>query len=339
MTLTEAEARALVTRAFMRAGVPETAASDAAEILTLAEMMCLATHGLNRVSDYVTRIAAGGIDPKAEILVDCPAPAIRQLNGQNGLGPAIARRALSEAMDAARAVGVGVAICKGGNHLGALAPYLWIAAEAGFASIMTTTTAAMIAPAGGRKALVGNNPMGIGVPNPGGPHAILDMALSVAARSKVRAAAETGTPIPDSWATDATGNPTTDPKEAMRGLMQAIGGAKGANLALCLDLLVGGLSGATMLSDIQSTAKSPGTVQGLGQLFLLIDTSQLLPDDMLSERMETARQTVGQTPPVDPDHPVRIPGARAIRALKTARTNGLSPSSSALAKLYGLANP
>jgi len=337
VTLSEEDARALVKHAFARAGVPEAAAAQAAEILTLAEMMGIATHGLSRVTVYVDRIAGGGIDPGAEPVIRSPAPALRHVQGNNGLGPAVAYRALIAAMEAARNVGLGAAFVQGGTHLGALAPYLWIAAEAGFACIMTSTTAAMIAPAGGRGAMVGNNPLGLAVPGPQGAHVILDIALSVAARSRVRAAAEAGTQIPDSWATDADGLPTTDPAAAMRGLMQAIGGDKGANLALCLDLLAGGLSGAAMLSGIGSAEGARETPQNLGQMILLIDTRQMLPEAELSARMAQARYTVTGSIPVDPAHSVRMPGDRAIRALNDARINGLSLPDKLLDKLQALA--
>ncbi len=337
MPVSEAEVVLLATRAFERAGVAPLAARDAAEILTLAEMMGIATHGLSRVADYVARIELGGIDPTAQVELSAPAPALRHLHGNNGLGPFVARKALSEAMDAAKAVGVGAVFCRGANHLGALAPYLWIAAEAGFAAIITTNTTAMISPAGGRAALVGNNPLGIGVPNPSGGHALLDIALSVAARSKIRDAARTGTPIPDSWAVDAQGRPTTDPVAAMGGLMQAIGGAKGANLALCLDLLVGALSGAAILSEVPSVAKDAGAAQGLGQMFLLIHTKSLLPDDQLSDRMAMAGAMVGESPPLDVGRPVRLPGARAIAALHHARHHGFSPEPRVLENLRKLA--
>jgi len=334
--MSEQKARALATRAFVRLGVAETAASEAAEILTLAEMMGIRTHGLSRVAVYAERISSGAIVPDAAILISAPALALRHVQGHAGLGPAIAHRALYAAMEAARTVGVGAAFVRSSSHLGALAPYLWIAADAGFACVMTTNTAAMIAPAGGRDAVVGNNPIGIAVPDPNGAHVILDMALSVVARSRVRAAAEAGEAIPESWATDADGRASTDAKAAMQGLMQAIGGDKGANLALSLDMLAGGLSGAAMLSDI-GAADTPGRPQNLGQMILLIDTGQLLSEAGLADQMALARQSLAQCTPINPAHPVRMPGDRAIRALRDARAHGLNLSESLIDELRALA--
>ncbi|MEQ9041958.1 MAG: Ldh family oxidoreductase [Silicimonas sp.] len=337
MRLSEAGARDLAERAFRRAGVGATPARDAAEILTLAQMMGIETHGLARVGDYVRRIRAGGIDPAAEPGISAPAPALRLIDARNGLGPAVMRRALDEALGAAREQGIGAAFVRNGSHLGALAPYLWIAAEAGFACIVTTSTAPMIAPAGGREARIGNTPLGLAIPNPGRTPVILDIALSVAARSRVRAARKAGTPIPADWATDADGLPTTDPAAAMQGLMRAIGGDKGANLALCLDLFAGLLSGAAILSEIPNAADTPGTPQNLGQMIVAIDAGRLMPAHALGARMEDARRIVAGTPAVDPAQPPRLPGARAIAALRAARRDGLELAPALLKDLRALA--
>jgi LDH2 family malate/lactate/ureidoglycolate dehydrogenase len=335
--LTEDEARALVVRAFCNCGVPAKDAGAAATGLVMAEMMGISTHGLSRVRVYADRISAGGIDPLAEVAVSAPAPALRLVDGRNGLGPAIAQHALQEGLSVARATGMAGVFCRNANHLGALSPYLFQAVQAGFACLMTTNTAPMIAPAGGRLALVGNNPLGIGLPHPGGPPVFLDMALSVVSRSRVRQAERAGAAIPDSWATDADGKATTDPKAAMRGLMQAIGGGKGANLALCLDMLAAGLSGASMLSDIPNAAHEPEKPQGLGLMILLIDAKSLLPGDQLGQQMTHAAELVANSAPVQTGTPVRLPGARAAEALRRARRDGFDVSAAQMAELRAVA--
>lgn len=333
------EAAQLAASAFRRAGVSDREAQAAAEALTLAEAMGIATHGLNRVRDYVARIAAGGIDPKAEVVVEEPSLALRLIDGNHGLGPAIARCALYAAMDVAREAGIGAAFVRHGSHLGALAPFLYLAAESGFAAIMTTNTAPMIAPPGGRMPLIGNNPLGLAVPHPDGRHVLVDMALSMVSRSRVRAAEKAGTDIPESWATDADGRPTSDPAKAMEGLLQAIGGEKGAVLALALDLLVCATAGAGFLSHIPNAAKTPERPQNLGQLFILIDAGRLLPDDVRRTRLDEAAALVTSSPLLDPNHPARMPGVRALRQLRAARENGIPVSPALLSDLREMAKP
>ncbi|MFT6076186.1 MAG: LDH2 family malate/lactate/ureidoglycolate dehydrogenase [Yoonia sp.] len=336
MRMTEARAKSLTSRAFLNAGVRHDMAEDAAGMLTMAEMMGIGTHGLSRVTNYVGRLRAGGVNADALPQVTAPAPALRMIDGQSGLGAAVAYRATQAAMEAARAAGVGAAFCRGSSHLGALAPHLYLAAQAGFAAIITTNTAPMIAPAGGCQPVIGNAPLGFAMPNPGGLPVLLDIALSVAARSKVRQAAEAGAPIPQTWATDASGHPTTDAKAAMHGLMQAVGGAKGANLAFCLDLFAGGLSGAAMLTEIPNANLQPGAVANVGHMIILIDAARLMPADALSSRVSDARVMIEGSDAIDPNEAIRLPGARAIASLEKARAEGFDIPQSLADQLEGL---
>lgn len=318
-----AEAEDLAARAFARAGVAQAPALTAARFLARAEAMGVPTHGLIRVAQYCDRIAAGGVDPAAEIRVETLAPALMRLDGGGGLGPVVAGRALEAAAAAARRAGVAAVFCRGGGHFGAIAPYLWEAAEAGFAAVVTTTTAPMIAPAGGRAPRLGNTPLGIGVPGPEGDHVLCDMALSVAARARIRRAADAGEPIPESWATDAEGRPTADPRAALAGVLLAIGGDKGATLSLMLDLLAAGLSGARLAWEGPDAVAAPGARQDLGHLFLLIDAAALTPPEAWGARLSTIRADLAATPPRAGGGPVRMPGDRAVAALRAARRGGL----------------
>ena len=124
-------------------------------------------------------------------------------------------------MELARETGVGIVFARASNHFGPVAPYSLIAAEAGFASIIGSNASTTIAPWGGRDARLGNSPVGFCVPNPGGQPILLDMALSVVARAKIRNAAKRGEAIPPTWATDKDGKPTTDPNAALDGLPAA----------------------------------------------------------------------------------------------------------------------
>ncbi|WP_265516881.1 Ldh family oxidoreductase [Nitratireductor luteus] len=327
----------LAARAFSALGVPDVEAEQAAAILVLAEMMGISTHGIARVATYGERLKSGGIDARARIESTRVAPALVQLEGGNGLGPAVGARALATAMDSALETGVGVTLCRGSNHFGAVAPYCWQACEAGFAVIAMSNTTPMIAPTGGRTPALGNNPIGFGFPGPEGRHFIFDMAISVAARSHIRRAAEAGEPIPDGWATDSEGRPTRDAAAAMRGMLHGIGGHKGYGLALAVDMLAGVLSGAAFLTDVADLAREPEASQNLGQAFILIDVSRLLDAAELAARMDGARDMLTSVPPVDPDSPVRLPGDRALARMRRARTEGIAVPDRILDDLRALA--
>ncbi|WP_299784815.1 Ldh family oxidoreductase [uncultured Marivita sp.] len=337
MQISVEAARDLAVAAFCRLGVRHDDAVTAADPLVLTEMMGLPTHGLSRVITYCDRIKAGGIDPDAVIEVRAPTLALRHVDGHDGLGPVTAMRCVTEAQAAARAAGVGAVFVRGATHVGALVPYLWHATQSGCAAVITTATAPMIAPAGGREALIGNNPIGIGVPIEGRDPVLLDMALSMVSRSRVRAARDAGREIPSDWALDASGHPTTDPKAALEGVLQAIGGPKGANLSLCLDLFAASLGGGKLLGRIADQHKDPSRRQGFSMMFLLVDQTALRDIAEPDANVRDALDQVEQSAPADPDKPVRLPGARAVAAMREAEQRGLSVPAPLLDQLKSLA--
>lgn len=312
-------------------------ADDAAEMLVLSEMMGIHTHGLSKVETYAARLRDGGVSPEALPVITRPAPALLQVDGQNGLGAAVALRATRAAMETAREVGMAAAFCRASSHLGALAPQLLEAANAGFAALFVTNTSPMIAPESGNRAVFGNTPLGIALPDETGTPVILDIALSVAARSKVRRAAANGQPIPETWATDKNGIPTTDAAEAMQGFMRAIGGTKGANLSLCLDLLAGGLSGAAILSEVPNANNDSTAVANVGHLFLVIDAAKILPPERLSSRIADARGLVRDSVAANVVPKPRLPGERALACLADARREGVAIEADLRARLESLA--
>ncbi|MGW3473065.1 Ldh family oxidoreductase [Saccharopolyspora sp. NPDC000995] len=268
----------------------------------------MGTHGIGRIPQYLERGRLGGLDPAARVLVEQVTPALSRVDGANGIGPLVGARALEAAVEGARRDGIGAAFARHSNHFGPVMPYLFQAAEQGFAAIIASNATTTIAPWGGRQARVGNNPLGIGVPAPGGDPVLLDIAMSVVARAKIRRAAAVGDTIPDTWATDLDGNPTTDPDAALAGFLQPIGGHKGYGLSLVVDLFAGLLSGAAYLDHVSSWSVDPEGAQNLGHVFILVDTSRLMNTDALTARMADFASILHDTPPADPAAPVRLPG-------------------------------
>jgi ureidoglycolate dehydrogenase (NAD+) len=241
------------------------------------------------------------------------------------------------AMEMAREHGVGIAFARNSNHFGPVMPYAYLAAEAGFASIIGSNSSTTIAPAGGLEARVGNSPVGFGVPNPGGRPIILDMAISVVARAKIRAALARKEAIPDTWATDKDGNATTDPKAALDGFLQPVGGYKGYGLALIVDLFAGLLSGAAYLTHVKTWIGAPEQPQNVGHFFFLFDTRLLGPPSWLAERMNDFIAILHSTPPADPAAPVLVPGEIEFANMARQQRDGISIEVKLLAMLEGLA--
>ena len=333
----EAALQELATRALAGFGLINEDASAAARILVLGDLFGLHTHGVSRIESYGERLAIGGIKARPQIRVERVAPTIAKVNGDNGVGPLVGFRALETAMEIAREYGVGIAFARGSNHFGPVGPYSYLAAEAGFASIIGSNSTTTIAPTGGSDARLGNSPVGFGVPNPGGSPIILDMAISVVARAKIRAALTRGDAIPDNWATDKDGNRTTDPQAALDGFLLPIGGHKGYGMALIVDLFAGLLSGAAYLTHVKSWLDAPAEPQNLGHFFILIDTRVLGPTAWLAERMNDFAAILHATPPADPAVSVLVPGEIELDKMVRQRRDGIAIDSSVLTMLEGCA--
>jgi LDH2 family malate/lactate/ureidoglycolate dehydrogenase len=336
-TIGEAELTALAICALRGLGVNARDAERTARILVLGDLFGHHTHGVLRLDSYGERLKIGGIDARAEPRVEEVAPAMARIDGRDGLGPAVGMVALDAAMERARRFGIGMALARSSNHFGAIVPYCWIAAEAGMATIIGTTASVTIAPTGGREARLGNNPIAFGVPHPAGDPVILDMAMSVAARGKIREAIKKGERIPDTWAVDREGRPTTDPKAAMDGTLMPVGGHKGYGLALIVDLFSGVLSGATYLTHVVPWMEEPGKPQGIGHFFVAFDTRVLGSAEWLAQRLDDFAQIIHDTAPADPARPVRLPGEREIALMRHHRAHGIPIETAVLDKLRAFA--
>ena len=328
--ISESELRDLGKRAFQNLGLSDRDVEDVVNILAIADLFGLSTHGFSRIESYGARLKVGGINPRPNITIEQVAPAMIKVDGDNGVGPVVGMRTLEAAMEAASQFGIAVAFARGSNHFGPISPYSLIAADKGFASIIGSNATTTIAPWGGSDARLGNSPLGFGVPNPDGKHFLLDMAMSVVARAKIRNAFKRGEQIPDTWGTDAKGKPTTDPKIALDGFLLPIGGHKGYGLALMVDLFAGLLSNAGYLTHIQSWQDEPDEPQNLGHFFILIDTKRLGSSQWLSERMIDFANILMDSPPADSDKPVIVPGMIELDKLERQRKEGIEMSSESL---------
>ncbi|QKH38581.1 Ldh family oxidoreductase [Achromobacter pestifer] len=331
--IAEEELTQLGVRAFESLGLPARDAADVVQVLVLADLFGLSTHGLSRIESYGERLQVGGINPRARIQVERPAPGLCLVDGDNGVGPLVGMHALRAAMKAASECGVGMAFARQSNHFGPISPYGLIAAQAGYASIIGSNATTTIAPWGGTDARVGNSPIGFAVPNPEGAHFLLDMAMSVVARAKIRNALKAGQEIPDTWATDAAGRPTTSPKDALDGFLLPIGGHKGYGLALMVDLFAGLLSNAAYLTHVKSWVDAPDQPQNLGHFFLLIDTRKLGSTQWLAQRMADFAQILHGSVPADPARPVIQPGEIELAKMARQKKQGIALDADVLALL------
>lgn len=339
-TLPEQALHQLGVQAFQGLGLNSKNAEDVVKVLLLADLFGLSTHGLSRVESYGERLAVGGIAKNPDITVERVAPALVRVDGANGVGPLVGMHGLRAAMEVARECGIGAAFVRGSNHFGPISPYSYLAAEEGFASMIGSNATTTIAPWGGSDARLGNSPLGFGVPGANGAHFMLDMAMSVVARAKIRNALKAGESIPDTWGTDKHGVKTTDPKAALDGFLQPIGGHKGYGLALLVDMFAGVLSSAAYLTHVKSWVDAPDEPQNLGHFFILIDTRKLGSAQWLAERMLDFAAILHGSPAAEPGKPVIVPGEIELASMVRQRSQGiaLDPAVLALLKTHAKVN-
>ncbi len=261
--------------AFSRLGLPEEDAAWTARTLVAAELRGVTSHGVIRLPNYVRRLEAGVANPRPRISVVKEAGALALLDGDNGMGQVVSRRAMEEAIARAGIHNLAVVLAKESNHFGAAAAYALLAAEGGMAGLVTTTTMKVIAPHGARAPLIGNNPIAIALP--GEPPLCLDMALSAVARGYVIEAARAGRAIPEGWGLDAEGRPTTDPDAVLKSsLLSPIAGHKGSGLSIAIDALLGGLAGGGFSHQVIEISDYSGKSR-VTHLFAALRVEALLP--------------------------------------------------------------
>ena len=305
------------------AGVLDDHAEIAAEVLVRTDLMGIQTHGVGRLVPYLKRLNAGLVNPDPQIEVLEPAPAARIVDGDHGLGAVVAMTGTREAVKTAKKYGVGFVTCRNSNLMGAVAPYAFEACELGAVLIAGTNVFPSMAPTGGKEVVIGNNPVAIGVPREGSPHFILDVAMSAAARAKMREAQKRGDKIPFGWALDREGKPTDDPGVGMEGYLLPIGEHKGYGLALAVDLLAGVLSGSGFGSGVLSMFEQWEKPQYVGHFFMAIDPTVFMPAEEFRQRCEDLLGEIKGSEPWNPSEPIVYPGEMLAARMQKNMEQGI----------------
>jgi (2R)-3-sulfolactate dehydrogenase (NADP+) len=312
MRLTPDAALTLVRETLVRSNTSDTNAGHVADALVAAELVGQSGHGLRRVPSYAGQALSGKVDGHANPTLGRTRPGVISIDAANGFAyPAIALA--EEALPPiVRDQGVAVAGIRRSHHAGVTGLVVERLAEQGLVALMLVNSPPAMAPWGGTTALLGTNPVAFAVPTASEP-IVIDLSLSEVARGKVMAAKQKGEPIPEGWAFDSEGNPTTDPDAALSGTMAPAGGAKGAVLALMVELLAAGLTGANYASDASSFFETGGTPPGTGQFLLSID-----PDAVAVGGVE---RFTALADAIEADPGARLPGRRR-RELAAERAGG-----------------
>ncbi len=315
--LSLAEAEALARDALAAAGAAPGMAAATARALVAAEAQGQAGHGLSRVPQYAAFLRNGRADGAAAPKVVAERGGAALVDAGHGLAFPALDLAVREAVARARSHGVALVGMTNSQHSGAMGlPVEALAREGLVALAFTNSPSAMPVP-GGRRPLMGTNPIAAAFPRRNAAPLVVDLALSEVARGKIMVAAKAGKRIPEGWAIDAEGRPTTDPNAALSGAMLAMGGTKGALLALVVELLCVALTGAAFGFEADSFFQDEGNRPRLGQALLAIDPGALAGQSAYLERVETLISAMLA------DDGVRLPGSRRAGLAAAAATEGL----------------
>jgi len=307
----------LARRALARAGANPDMAEATARALVYADAHGLSSHGVARIPQYAAHLKNGRADGAARPRIATAKGGAVLVDAGFGLAFAACALAVDEAMRRARDFGVAYAGVTNSHHFGVAGYHLEpIGASALVGMAFGNSPAAMPA-AGGTRPLFGTNPLAAIFPRGKGPPLLIDLSLSEVARGKLMIAAKEGASIPLGWALDKEGNPTSDPKAGLEGSMLALGGNKGAVLALIVELLVTALTGAAIGFEATSFFVEEGNRPRLGQAFLVIDPAALSGREVYDERIETLIAAMTAEPTV------RVPGYRRYALAAEAAEEGI----------------
>jgi len=320
----------LARTALEKAGANSKMAEAAARHLVRAEEQGLPTHGMSRVPFYCGMLRRGRAEGAAQPVMRSERGGACLIDNRDGLPYVSVEWAVQEAIQRARRNGIAFAGITNSAHVGVLGIHLLPVAAAGMVGFAFTNSPAAIPPWGGKKALFGTDPVAGVFPRTAGDPIVVDLALTTVVRGKIMMAMRKGEKIPEGWALDRHGKPTTDPKEAIEhGSLFPVGGAKGAMLALMFELICAALTGSAIGPEADSFFSEEGNKPRIGQAFIVIDPAALAGMDRFYERVEAVVTAMLM------DEGVRLPGSRRFQSEKKSR-DGIEVPDELLAQIEKL---
>jgi len=327
---------AFCSAVYVALGVPEADAHFVSDSLVQADLWGHQSHGVMRLSWYAARIRSGVMEAKTspEFVVDAGAVAV--VNGHDGIGQVLTARAAEEAIRRAKIHGIGAVAVRNSNHFGTAMYFTTMAPPQGCVAFLSTNASPAMAPWGGRKKTVGTNPWSIAAPAGRYTPMVLDIANTGVARGKIYLARQMGLPIPFGWALSAAGENTTDPTQAINGIILPMAEHKGYAIATMMDVLSGVLTGSAFGSNVHGPYQFAHK-SGAGHLVIALNVETFLPLDEFDTRMEALIVELKSVPCAKGFDEVFYPGELEARNEAHNRKEGLLLPEDTLADLAKVA--
>lgn len=329
MRLTRRELESILEMEIRGAGGSAQVAKSLATATVAAEADGQQAVGIAHLFDYLDAMRMGRIDPQAQPLISRPLPAVHHSDAGGGIAQLGFDMAFDALIESAGKLGVSVFSQCNAYLCGSLGYYAGRIADAGMIAFAATNGSPLLAGSGSRTPVFCTNPMAFAAPQSDGPALLIDQSSSATAFLNIREAAEKDEEIPLGWALDREGNATTDAKAAMEGTLLAFGGARGANIALMVEILAAGVSGANWSLDappFDSGSSCPRT-----GLFVL----SLNPETIAADFEERLSAHLGR---LAAEHGVHLPGMRKAAARLSAHRNGFKIDDHLLARFRTITN-
>lgn len=325
--------RNFAKQVFVELGLPEDHAAIVAADLVESDLRNLPSHGVARVPIYSRRIREKVVNPRPDITVEKITPVAVRVNGDDGMGFIPARRAMDEAIKIASEYGIGLAAVHRSTHFGMAALYIQQAIAAGYIGVAFTNSSPALPVWGGKSVFLGAAPMAAGAPGRKGPGYLLDMAMTVIARGKIRLAAQRGERIPEGLALDAEGRPTTDARKAFEGVCLPFGGPKGAALSMLMEVMAGVFTGANYAGDVRSLYFDFEAPQNVGHLMIALKPGLFVGEEAFLDRMDTLAERVKDLPKAADVAEIMMPGEPEERAKAENLERGIAITDDVLSQL------
>jgi (2R)-3-sulfolactate dehydrogenase (NADP+) len=321
----------LVSRALAASRVSPENAISTARALVAAEIDGQKGHGLSRVAAYAAQARSGKVDGYAIPKLQATRAASVMIDAANGFAYPAFDLAIAELPAIARRTGMAAAGITRSHHAGALGLVVERIAARGLIALMMSNSPHAMAAWGGKRGVFGTNPIAFAAPRSGSEPLVIDLALSEVARGKIMTAAQKGEPIAQGWAKDADGNPTTDAAAALKGTLTPIGGAKGAALALMVELLAAALTGANLAFQASSFFDADGAPPGIGQFLIAIDPAAFGGEQTFSERFAALADAI------EAEGTARLPGTRRLALREAIHRDGIAVGDTLMTQLRQMA--
>jgi len=328
--LNREEIEQVAIKALTSSGASEIAASALAKGVAAAEMDGIASHGLVYVPIYCEHLTCGKVNPNAKVVVNHAAPSAIVVDADSGFAHPAIDAGFDLLIESAKQNGCAAMSIRNSYNCGVLGFHSERIAQAGMTGLGFTNAPASIMPVGGNKSIIGTNPFSVAVPDgKGGVAFVLDQSASVVAKSEIKMHAQAGKSIPEGWAYDADGNPTTDAGAAMKGSMAPVGGYKGFGAGLLVEVFAAVMSGATLSQDASPFAGTAGGPPRTGQFFFAASPDVFSPD-VFGDRIQTlTRSIVAQ-------EGAHLSGSERVVARAAHEANGVEVSVALLEKIQAI---